>query len=107
MLDSGSSVSLLSQDTAQKLTALNHKSLCLYNYKQHQEMSLPIIDYVGVTVQLNKIEYVVHHDFIIVPKLIAPVILRIDFFQQHICDCLSKNRSSSHHKLKYFFLSSL
>ena len=29
MLDSGSSVSLLSQETAQKLTAINHKSLPL------------------------------------------------------------------------------
>ena len=45
--------------------------------------SLPIIDYVNVAVQLNKMESVVYHDFIIVPKLIAPVILGIDFFQQH------------------------
>ena len=44
--------------------------------------SLPIIDYVSVAVQLNKMESVVYHDFIIVSKL-APVILGIGLFQQH------------------------
>jgi len=41
---------------------------------------LPIIDYINVDVQLNKMETVTCHNFIIVPSLIAPIILDIDFF---------------------------
>ena len=83
MLNSGSSVSLLSQDTAQKLTGTRPQKIPSVQLQTASGESLPIIDYVSVAVQLNKMESVVYHDFIIVPKLIAPVILRIDFFQQH------------------------
>ena len=83
MLDSGSSVSLLSQDTAQKLTGTRPQTIPSIQLQTASGESLPIIDYVSVAVQLNKMESVVYHDFIIVSKLIAPVILGIDFFQQH------------------------
>ena len=83
MLDSGSSVSLLSQDTAQNLTGTKPRTISSVQLQTASGESLPIIDYVNVAVQLNKMESVVYHDFIIVPKLIAPVILGIDFFQQH------------------------
>ena len=83
MLDSGSSVSLLSQDTAQKLTGTRPQTIPFIQLQTALGESLPIIDYVSVAVQLNKMESVVYYDFIIVPKLIAPVILGIDFFQQH------------------------
>ena len=83
MLDSGSSVSLLSQDTTQKLTGTRPQTIPSIQLQTASGESLPIIDYVSVAVQLNKMESVVYHDFIIVSKLIAPVILGIDFFQQH------------------------
>ena len=44
---------------------------------------LPIIDYVSVDVQIGKMKTPVCHNFIIVSSLIAPVILGIDFLQQH------------------------
>lgn len=83
MLDSGSSVSLLSQDTAQKLTGARPRPIPQVQLQTASGESLPIIDYISVDVQLDKVESVVYHNFIIVPKLIAPVILGIDFFQQH------------------------
>ena len=83
MLDSGLSVSLLSQDTAQKLTGTKPRTIPSVQLQTASGESLSIIDYVNVDVKLNKMESVVYHDFIIVPKLIAPVILGIDFFQQH------------------------
>ena len=83
MLDSGSSVSPLSQDAAQKLTGTRSQTIPSIQLQTASGESLPIIDYVSVAVHLNKMESVVYHDFVIVPKLIAPVILEIDFFQQH------------------------
>ena len=83
MLDSGLSVSLLSQDTAQKLTGTRPQAIPSVQLQTASGESLPIIDFISVAVQLNKMESGVYHDFIIVPKLIAPVILGIDFFQLH------------------------
>ena len=83
MLDSGSSVSLLSQDTAVQLTGATSQPLPHIQLQTASGEALPIMDYVSVDVQLNKMKTSVCHNFIIVSSLIAPVILGIDFFQQH------------------------
>ena len=104
MLDSGSSISLLSQDTAQKLTGTKPRTIPSLQLQTASGESLPIIYYVNADVQLNKMESVVYYDFIIVPKLITPVILGIDFFHQHSlildfyranCSSLSKTREGT------------
>ena len=83
MLDSGSSVSLLSQDTAVQVTGAIAQPLPQIQLQTASGESLPIIDYVSVDVQIGKMKTSVRHNFIIVSSLIAPVILGIDFFQQH------------------------
>ena len=83
MLDSGSSVSLLSQDTAVQVTGAIAQPLPQIQLQTASGESLPIIDYVSVDVQIGKMKTPVRHNFIIVSSLIAPVILGIDFFQQH------------------------
>ena len=66
-----------------KLTGTRPQTIPSIQLQTASGESLPIIDYVTMAVQLNKMESVVYHDFIIVPKLIVPIILGIDFFQQH------------------------
>ena len=83
MLDSGSSVSLLSQDTAVQVTGAIAQPLPQIQLQTASGESLPIIDYVSVDVQIGKMKTPVRHNFIIVSSLIAPIILGIDFFQQH------------------------
>ena len=83
MLDSGSSVSLLSQNIAQKLIGARPQPIPQVQLQTASGDSLPIINYISVDVQLNTMDTAVYHNFIIVPNLIAPVILGIDFFQQH------------------------
>ena len=84
MLDSGSSVSLLSQDTAVQLTGATSQPLPHIQLQTASGEALPMMDYVSVDVQLNKMKTSVWHNFIIVSSLIAPVILGIDFFQNII-----------------------
>ena len=84
MLDSGSSVSLLSQDTAVQLTGATSQPLPHIQLQTASGEALPIMDYVSVDVQLNKMKTSVCHNFIIVSSLIAPVILGIDFFSNII-----------------------
>ena len=79
MLDSGSSVSLLSQDTAVQVTGAIAQPLPKIQLQTASGESLPIIDYVSVDVQIGKMKTPVRHNFIIVSSLIAPVILGIDF----------------------------
>ena len=56
MLNAGSCVSILSQDTAQKVTGIRLKAIPPV---QASGESLLIMDYINVDVQLNKIESVV------------------------------------------------
>ena len=83
MLDSGSSVSLLSQETAIQLTGVKQQPLPQMQLQTASGKSLPIKDYVIVDVQLDMMSTSICHNFLIVISLIAPVILGTDFFQQH------------------------
>ena len=83
MLDSGSSVSLLSQETAIQLTGVKQQPLPQVQLQTASGKSLPIKDYVIVDVQLDMMSTSICHNFLIVISLIAPVILGTDFFQQH------------------------
>ena len=82
MLDSGSSVSLLRQELAQKATGV-------VRTQPRQEIrlvtaageSLPILGYVKATVRLGTLEKL--HDFVVVKYLITAVILGTDFLQLH------------------------
>ena len=61
MLDSGSSVSLLSQETALQLTGAEQQPLPQVQLHTESGESLPIIDYVSVDVQLDTMSTSVHH----------------------------------------------
>ncbi|KAL5494155.1 hypothetical protein EMCRGX_G015433 [Ephydatia muelleri] len=82
MLDSGSSVSLLRQELAQKATGV-------VRTQPRQEIrlvtaagdSLPILGYVKATMRLGTPEKL--HDFVVVKDLITAVILGTDFLQLH------------------------
>eukprot|EP00731_Ephydatia_muelleri_P003473 Em0001g3473a len=82
MLDSGSSVSLLRQELAQKATGV-------VRTQPRQEIrlvtaageSLPILGYVKATVRLGTLEKL--HDFVVMKDLITAVILGTDFLQLH------------------------
>ena len=83
MLDSDSSVSLLLQDTATKMTGARPRPLPRVQLQTASGESIPVIDCVSVDVQLNKMEITIHHGFIVVPNLIASAIIGIDFFQEY------------------------
>ena len=82
MLDSGSSVSLLRQELAQKATGVvrtqpRHKMRLVTAAGE----SLPILGYVKATVRLGTLEKL--HDFVVMKDLITAVILGTDFLQLH------------------------
>ena len=79
MLDSGSSVSLVQQDvlTAAQgtvpITPIQHIKLVTASGKELPHIKAPIC--IG--------ELQVTHTFVVVDKLVAPVILGVDFLHQH------------------------
>ena len=77
MLDSGSSVSLLSQETAIQLTGVEQQPLPQVQLQTASGELLLTKDYVSVDVQLDMMSISIRHNFLIVTSLIAPVILVI------------------------------
>jgi len=83
MLDSGSSISLLTQNLIPELHDVLPMALPLVQLKTASGEPLPIIDCICTQVCVTNMESLVQQKFIFVSHLIAPVILGLDFFQQH------------------------
>ena len=78
MLDSGSSVSLVQQNMLSKCqnTVQNNENQPIQLVTASGEQ-LPIVKHIKAPIQLG--EHVFLHDFVVVKKLVAPVILGVDF----------------------------
>ena len=83
MLDSGSSISLLAQSIVSELYNILPMALPPVQLKTAAGEPLPIIDYIRTQVCIPNMESSVQQNFVVVSSLIAPVILGLDFFQQH------------------------
>ena len=83
LLDSGSSVSLLSQALVQKLPATESRPLPQVLLQTASGDTMSIIDCVSAVIWLPGMEQDIVHTFIVVKDLIAPAIVGVDFFQQH------------------------
>ena len=81
MLDSGSAVSLVRQDIVKSCNTVSQLPFPQIQLVTASGDKLPITDYVRVPIEVqgNKLS----HDFLVVNKLITPVILGIDFLQKH------------------------
>ena len=84
MLDSGSSISLIAHNILSELHNILPMVLPSIQLKTAAGEPLPIIDYIQTQVCIANMESSVHQNFVVVvSSLIAPVILGLDFFQQH------------------------
>ena len=83
LLDSGSSVSLLSQELTQKLPSTESRPLPQVLLQTASGDPMAIIDCVSTVVWLPGMNKDIVHTFIVVKDLIAPAIIGVDFFQQH------------------------
>ena len=83
MLDSGSSISLLAHSIVPELHNILPVALPPIQLKTAAGEPLPIIDYIQTRVCIANMESSVQQNFVVVSSLIAPVILGLDFFQQH------------------------
>ena len=83
MLDSGSSVSLVTQQVlngcgsqVERVPAVERVRLVTASGED-----LPMVDHIQVPVQLGELE--VLHNFVVVESLVAPVILGVDFLHDN------------------------
>ena len=83
MLDSGSSISLFAQSIVSELYNILPMALLPIQLKIVVGEPLPIIDYICTQVCIPNMESSVQQNFVVISSLIAPVILGLDFFQQH------------------------
>ena len=83
MLDSGSSISLIAHNILSELHNILPMVLPSIQLKTAAGEPLPIIDYIQTQVCIANMESSVQQNFVVVSSLIAPVILGLDFFQQH------------------------
>ena len=83
MLDSGSSISLLAHSIVPELHNILPTALSPIQLKTAAGEPLPIIDYIQTQVCIANMESSVQQNFVVVSSLVAPVILGLDFFQQH------------------------
>ena len=81
MLDSGSAVSLVRQDIVKSCNIISQMPLPQIQLVTASGDKLPIKDYVRVPIEVQGEKLT--HDFLVVDKLITPVILGIDFLQKH------------------------
>ncbi|KAL5500108.1 hypothetical protein EMCRGX_G011611 [Ephydatia muelleri] len=85
MLDSGSSVSLIRQDIARKITPVQVTKQSDSNKIKLVTASgaaLPILQQVEARVSFDGLESPVSHSFLVVKSLISPVRVGVDFLQQ-------------------------
>ena len=83
MLDSGSSISLIAHSILPELHNILPMALPSIRLKTAAGDPLPIIDYIQTQVRIANMESSVQQNFVVVNSLIAPVILGLDFFQEH------------------------
>ena len=81
MLDSGSAVSLVRQDIVKSSKIESQMPLSQIQLVTASGDKLPIHDCLKVTIKVQGEKFT--HDFLVVDKLITPVILGIDFLQKH------------------------
>ena len=81
MLDLGSAVSLVRQDIVKNCNIISQMPLPQIQLVIASGDKLPIKDYVKVPIEVQGEKLT--HDFLVVDKLITPVILGIDFLQKH------------------------
>ena len=81
MLDSGSAVSLVRRNIANSCTIESQMPLPQIKLVTASGGKLPIIDCVKAAIEVQGEKFT--HDFLVVDNLITPVILGIDFLQEH------------------------
>ena len=82
-MDSGSSISLLSQDIAKRLKDFTQRPLPLIKLKTVSGEILPLCNHISTQVYIQTMVTPVEHNFIVADHLIAPVIIGTDFLRQH------------------------
>ena len=83
LMDSGSSISLLSQDIAKRLKDFTQRPLPLIKLKTASGEILPLCNHISTQVYIQTMVTPVEHNFVVADHLIAPVILGTDFLRQH------------------------
>ena len=83
LMDSGSSISLLSQDTAKRLKDFIQITLPQIKLKTASGEILPLRNHISTQVCIQNMVAPVKHNFVVADHLIAPVILGTDFLHQH------------------------
>ena len=83
LMDSGSSISLLSQDITKRLKDFTQRPLPLIKLKTASGEILPLCNHISTQVSIQNMITPVGHNFVVTDHLIAPVILGTDFLHQH------------------------
>ena len=81
MLDSGSAVSLVRQDVTSDSNTIERMPLPQIQLVTASGDKLPITDCLKASIEVEGQKFT--HNFLVVDKLITPVIMGIDFLQQH------------------------
>ena len=83
LLDSGSSISLIAHSILPELHNILPMTLSSVRLKTAVDEPLPINDYIQTQVCMANMESSVQQNFAAISSLIAPVILDLNFFQEH------------------------
>ena len=83
LMDSGSSISLISQDIARRLKDLTQKPLPQIQLKTASGEILPLCNHISAQVHIQNIDVLVEHNFVVADQLIAPLILGTDFLRRN------------------------
>jgi len=83
LMDSGSSISLLSQDIAKRLEDFTQRPSPQIELKTASGEILPLCNHISTQVCIQNMVSPVEHNFVVADHLITPVILGTDFLRQH------------------------
>ena len=83
LMDSGSSISLLSQDIAKRLKDFTQRPVPQIELKTASGDILPLCNHISTQVCIQNMDVPVEQDFVVADRLVAPVTLGIDFLRQH------------------------
>ena len=83
LMDSRSSISLVSQDIAKRLKDFTQRPLPQITLKTASGEILPLCNHISTQVCIQNMDAPVEHNFVVADHLIAPVILGTDFLRQH------------------------
>ena len=78
LMDSGSSISLLSQDIAKRLKDFSQRPLPPIKLKTASGEILPLCNHISTQVYIQNMATPVEHNFVVADHLIAPVVLGTD-----------------------------